>query len=387
MANRLDIEKQELNYLAAYAVKSSESQGRKFKESEHEDRGCFQRDKDRITYSTAFRRLQYKTQVFVNYEGDHYRTRLTHTLEVTQIARAIARNLGLNEDLVEAIALAHDIGHTPFGHAGEYALNEIMKNYGGFEHNRHALRIVDYYEEKYPDFKGLNLTWEVREGIIKHSSTYDRPKNKDFSSNTWPSLEGQVVNLADEIAYNNHDLDDGISSGLISLESLDTIELWKRVKKNIAKKYPQAEKRTIRSLIIKNMINIYVKDLTAETKRNIKKYKIDSVDKARTSNKKVVSFSPEFDKQKKQVSKFLYNNLYMHPYVIRMSDKCTRFLRELFKTYLDKPQLMPKIHLQYIEDKSTKKHKYEVICDYIAGMTDRFALEEYKKLFDPNEKV
>jgi len=235
MPNRLDIEKKELNHLAPYAVKSSESRGREFKESKHEYRGCFQRDKDRITYSTAFRRLQYKTQVFVNYEGDHYRTWLTHTLEVTQIARSLARNLGLNEDLVEAIALAHDIGHTPFGHAGEYALNAIMQKYGGFEHNRHALRIVDYYEEKYPDFKGLNLTWEVREGIIKHSSTYDKPKNESFSSSKRPSLEGQVVNLADEIAYNNHDLDDGISSGLISPESLDTIELWKRVKKSIVK--------------------------------------------------------------------------------------------------------------------------------------------------------
>ncbi|MDP8261421.1 MAG: deoxyguanosinetriphosphate triphosphohydrolase [Candidatus Kappaea frigidicola] len=387
MPNRLDIEKKELNHLAPYAVKSSESRGREFKESKHEYRGCFQRDKDRITYSTAFRRLQYKTQVFVNYEGDHYRTRLTHTLEVTQIARSLARNLGLNEDLVEAIALAHDIGHTPFGHAGEYALNAIMQKYGGFEHNRHALRIVDYYEEKYPDFKGLNLTWEVREGIIKHSSTYDKPKNESFSSSKRPSLEGQVVNLADEIAYNNHDLDDGISSGLISPESLDTIELWKRVKKSIVKKYPKADTRTIRSLIIKNMINIYVKDLTTETIKNIKKYNIDSVDKVRTSKKNIVSFSPEFEKQKKQVSEFLYDNLYMHPYVIRMSDKSTRFLGKLFNAYLEKPQLMPKIRLKYIEAKSTKKHKYQVICDYIAGMTDRFALQEYKKLFDPNEKV
>jgi dGTPase len=387
MPNRIDLEKKENKYLASYAVKSSESHGREFPEKEHEYRGCFQRDKDRITYSTAFRRLQYKTQVFVNYEGDHYRTRLTHTLEVTQIARAIARNLGLNEDLVEAIALAHDIGHTPFGHAGEYALNEIMKNYGGFEHNRHALRIVDYYEEKYPDFKGLNLTWEVREGIIKHSSAYDKPRAKDFNSNLRPSLEGQVVNLADEIAYNNHDLDDGISSGLISLESLDTIDLWKRVKDKVLARYPQAEKRTIRSLIIKNMINLYVNDLTAETQKNLKKNHIDSVDKVRKFKHNLVSFSADFEKQKKQVSKFLYNSLYMHPHVIRMSDKCTRFLKELFNAYLKKPQLMPKIRLKYIEAKSTRKHKYEVICDYIAGMTDRFALEEYKKLFDPNEKV
>lgn len=387
MPNRLDIEKREMRYLAPYAVKSSQSRGREFKESEHEYRGCFQRDKDRITYSTAFRRLQYKTQVFINYEGDHYRTRLTHTLEVTQIARALARNLGLNEDLVEAIALAHDIGHAPFGHAGESALNEIMKQFGGFEHNRHALRIVEYYEEKYPDFKGLNLTWEVREGIIKHSSTYDKPKNKSFNSAQRSSLEGQVVNLADEIAYNNHDLDDGISSGLISHESLDTIDLWNRIKNEILKKYPQAEKRTVRSLIINNMINIYVNDLTNETKKNIMNYNIDSVDKARKFKKNIVSFSPEFEKQKKQVSKFLYKNLYMHPHVIRMSDKCTRFLKDLFNSYLKKPQLMPKIRLKYIQAKSTKKHKYEVICDYIAGMTDRFALEEYKKLFDPNEKV
>jgi dGTPase len=387
MSNRIDIEKIEKKVLAPYAVMSCNSKGRQHKEKEHAYRSCFQRDKDRITYSTAFRRLQYKTQVFVNYEGDHYRTRLTHTLEVTQIARTIARALDLNEDLVEAIALAHDIGHTPFGHAGEYALNDIMKAYGGFEHNRHALRIVDYYEKKYPNFKGLNLTWEVREGIIKHASKYDKPKNKEFSPNLKASLEAQVVNLADEIAYNNHDLDDGISSGLISAESLDRIGLWNDVNYKVVKSYPKADKRTLRSQTIKNMINLYVSDLMGQTKENLKKHKIDSVEKVRKAKINLVDFSPEFNKKKEQVSKFLYKNLYMHPHVIRMSDKCTRFLEKLFFMYMKKPQLMPKIRLKYIEAKKTKKNKYEVICDYIAGMTDRFALEEYKKLFDPYERV
>jgi dGTPase len=262
-----------------------------------------------------------------------------------------------------------------------------MKAYGGFEHNRHALRIVDYYEKKYPNFKGLNLTWEVREGIIKHASKYDKPKNKEFSPNLKASLEAQVVNLADEIAYNNHDLDDGISSGLISAESLDRIGLWNDVNYKVVKSYPKADKRTLRSQTIKNMINLYVSDLMGQTKENLKKHKIDSVEKVRKAKINLVDFSPEFNKKKEQVSKFLYKNLYMHPHVIRMSDKCTRFLEKLFFMYMKKPQLMPKIRLKYIEAKKTKKNKYEVICDYIAGMTDRFALEEYKKLFDPYERV
>ena len=383
MISRKDAEKKEEKYLANYAAKNSQSKGRVHKENEHPYRTAYQRDKDRITYSTAFRRLQYKTQVFVNYEGDHYRTRLTHTLEVTQIARTIARALGLNEDLVEAIALAHDIGHTPFGHSGEKALNEMMKKNGGFEHNLQALRIVDYLEEKHPDFKGLNLSWEVREGIIKHKSIYDTPRTSSFNPKKNPSLEAQVVNVADEIAYNNHDLDDGITSGLISMENLDKIKIWKLAQRKVNQKYRRADEEAIRHLTIREMINYYVSDLIEETNKKLKMAKITSSQKAINQKKAIVTFSPVFNKQKAEAAKFLYDNLYMHPHVIRMSDKSTRFLHDLFKIYIKQPALMPQARLKYLK----RDGKYRVICDYMAGMTDRYALDEYKKLFDPYERV
>lgn len=377
------IEKQEEKNLAPYASKSSQTLGRVHKEKEHLYRTAYQRDKDRITYSTAFRRLQYKTQVFVNYEGDHYRTRLTHTLEVFQISRTIARVLGLNEDLVEAIALAHDIGHTPFGHSGEKALHDLMKRRGGFEHNRQALRIVDYLEEKYPDFRGLNLTWETREGIIKHRTAYDSPNISGFNPKKYPSLEAQVVNVADEIAYDNHDLDDGITSSLISMKNLDKIELWSRIYRKINRKYPNATSKVKRCLIIRELINVYVSDLIEETQKKLKQYKITSSKKARDTKHVIVSFSKDLNKEKKDVEKFLFDNLYMHPRVIRMADKANRFIRKLFNVYKDKIELLPQNRLKLLK----KDGKYKVICDYIAGMTDRFALDEYKKLFDPYERV
>lgn len=377
------MEQTEQELLADYAVTSAQHKGRVHKEPEHPYRTAFQRDRDRITYSTAFRRLQYKTQVFVNYEGDHYRTRLTHTLEVTQIARTIARALLLNEDLVETIALAHDIGHTPFGHSGETAMHELMQGHGGFEHNLHALRIVDYIEIKYPDFKGLNLTWDVREGIIKHKTEYDTPRIKEFNPNTQPSLEAQVVNIADEIAYNNHDLDDGITSGLISMERLDKIKLWHKAARKITKQHPACSDKVKRSLIIKELINYQVTDLIQETKNRLKKNKIDSVEKVRKSKKALVGFSDKTKKDMKELSSFLYTKLYMHPRVIRMSDKAARFIGQLFNVYLQKNELLPLSRQQLIKQDGI----YRVICDYIAGMTDRFALNEYKKLFDPYERV
>lgn len=375
--------KREQDLLAAYAAKSSQSRGRVHKEEEHPYRTAYQRDKDRITYSTAFRRMQYKTQVFVNYEGDHYRTRLTHTLEVTQISRTIARALGLNEDLVEAIALSHDIGHTPFGHSGEKALHDLMKGRGGFEHNKQALRIVDYLEKRYPDFRGLNLTWEVREGIIKHKTVYDAPYISGFGPYKQPSLEAQTVNASDEIAYDNHDLDDGITSGLIPMENLDKIKLWNKACKQVNAKYPNIDKKVRRCLMIKELINHQVTDLIEETKKRLKKYKITSALKGRKCGYKIVSFSPQLNKEKKILENFLFNNLYMHPRVIRMSDKACRFIQQLFNVYLKKPKLLPQDKLELLK----KDGKFRVICDYIAGMTDRFALDEYKKLFDPYERV
>ena len=383
MLKRKLIEKQEKETLASYAIKSSQSQGRVYKEKEHPYRTAFQRDKDRITYSSAFRRLQYKTQVFVNHEGDHYRTRLTHTLEVLQISRTIARALNLNEDLVEAIALAHDIGHTPFGHSGEETLHKLMQGHGGFEHNSQALRIVDYLEERYPKFKGLNLSWEVREGIIRHTTTYDTPQIESFDTNKQPSLETQVVNASDEIAYNNHDLDDGITSGLISMQELAKIKLWKFVSDRINKVYPRVNKKIKRSLIIRDLINLYVTDLLNETRKRLNKYKIASPKDARESEHKVVSFSKKFNEKKEELSSFLFNSLYNHPRVIRMSDKAERFICQLFEVYLNKPKLMPDEKLKLVK----KDGVYKVICDYIAGMTDRFALNEYKRLFEPYERV
>jgi len=383
MLERRLLEKQEEERLAPYAIKSSQSRGRQYKEKEHLYRTVFQRDRDRIIHSTAFRRLQYKTQVFVNYEGDHYRTRLTHTLEVLQISKTIARSLNLNEDLVEAIALAHDIGHPPFGHSGEKTLHNLMKGYGGFEHNRQALRIVDYLEERYPNFRGLNLTWEVREGIIKHTTIYDTPEIDSFDLNKNASLETQVVNASDEIAYNNHDLDDGITSGLISMEEIDKIELWKSAYMKVERRYPELNKKIKKSLIIRELINMYVSDLLNETEKNLKRYKIKSPEDARNIDQKIVSNSASFNRKKEQISNFLFDNLYNHPHVIRMSDKADRFIKQLFTVYVNKPKLIPTEFLKLVE----KDGVYRVICDYIAGMTDRFALNEYKKLFEPYEKV
>jgi len=383
MLERRLLEKQEEETLAPYAIKSSQSRGRQHKEKEHLYRTAFQRDRDRIIHSTAFRRLQYKTQVFVNYEGDHYRTRLTHTLEVLQISKTIARSLNLNEDLVEAIALAHDIGHTPFGHSGEMVLHNLMKRHGGFEHNRQALRIVDYLEERYPNFRGLNLTWETREGIIKHTTIYDTPKIDSFDLDKNASLETQVVNASDEIAYNNHDLDDGITSGLISMEEIEKIELWRAASVKVKKKYPKLKKKIKKSLIIRELINMYISDLLNETKNNLKRYKIRTPEDARNIDQKIVNNSASFNKKKKEISNFLFDNLYNHPYVIRMSDKGERFIKQLFTVYVNKPKLIPPEFLKLAE----KDGVYRVICDYIAGMTDRFALNEYKRLFEPYEKV
>jgi len=371
-------------YLADYAMKEEFSQGRKFKEEKHSYRNIYQRDRDRIIHSAAFRRLEYKTQVFVYNEGDYYRTRLTHTLEVAQIARTIAKALRLNEDLVEAIALAHDLGHAPFGHAGEEALNVLMKNHGGFNHNRQALRIVDLLEERYPDFKGLNLAWEVREGIAKHTTKYDKEtKIKEFATNKMPTLEAQVVDIADEIAYDNHDLDDGITSGLIKETSLTSLELWKETNLRIQKQFGILNPKIKKYQMIKFLIDRSVSDLIEETQKNIKLLKITTLRDVRNSKIKIVSFSREMSEKRKQLRAFLLDNLYKHYRVIRMADKARRFIKDLFKIYIKMPSILP---TEY-QSKLKNGNKYVVICDYIAAMTDRYALDEHKKLFDPNTQV
>lgn len=367
-------------FLAPYAIKVLESKGRQYPEKGHPYRNDFQRDKDRITYSTAFRRLQYKTQVFVNYEGDHYRTRLTHTLEVFQIARTIARALRLNEDLVEAIALAHDIGHTPFGHAGENALRDLMKNKGGFEHNRHGLRVVDQLEERCSQYKGLNLTWEVREGIIKHTTIYDKPEFNEFEPDKQPSLEAQVVNAADEIAYDNHDLDDGLTANLIQEKDLSKFKLWEEAKKRCPKN--SLNDKTINFQIVRQLIDMQVTNLIQNSFKNLKD--INSPKKIRESQGSLISFGKEMTALRKPIKKFLFDNLYSHYRVARMSDKAYRFISALFKVYIRRPEQLPDSARRRINKENPL---YIVICDYLAGMTDRFALDEYKKLFEPYERV
>lgn len=384
MINQSKTKELEEIILAPYAMKTLSSKGRVYPEEEHPYRSNYQRDRDRIIHSAAFRRLEYKTQVFVNHEGDYYRTRLTHTLEVSQIARTIASALCLNVDLTEAIALAHDLGHTPFGHSGEESLNELMSKNGGFNHNLHGLRVVDYLEEKYPDFPGLNLTWEVREGIIRHSTAFDvAEKLKEFSKYPSASLETQVVDIADEIAYDNHDLDDGLTSGLIKESDLANLEIWRDINKNISHRYQYISPKKRKYLIIRSLINLQVTDLIRETEQNVLKLKLKTCEDARKINKKVVTFSGNMLKLRKPLRSFLMDRLYHHYRVVRMSIKAKRFIQELFKVYVGNPRQLP----LDVQEKIKKDGIKRVVADYIAAMTDRYALDEYKKLFTPYETV
>lgn len=383
MLKRKDIENRE-DLLAPYAQKSRLTKGRQYKESEHDYRSCYQRDKDRIIYSTAFRRLEYKTQVFLNHEGDYYRTRLTHTLEVSQIACSIARALRLNEDLVEAISLAHDLGHTHFGHSGEDALRELMRDFGGFDHNAQGLRVVDLLEERYPDFPGLNLTYEVREGIIKHSTPFDQPRPLiPFEATGSPILEIQAVDIADEIAYDNHDLDDGITSGLIRESDLKNIKLWSDRSKEIRRSHPGIKDEIRKYQIIRALINMQVTDIICQTEENIKRFKIKKPVDATKISERIVMPSGRVQPLRKSMRDFLMKNLYQHYRVVRMSNKADRFIKSLFKVYLERTEQLPPTTQSRL--KSQDKHR--VICDYIAGMTDRYALDEYKKFFEPYERV
>ncbi|OGX19200.1 MAG: deoxyguanosinetriphosphate triphosphohydrolase [Omnitrophica WOR_2 bacterium RBG_13_44_8b] len=384
MLNQKQIKEIEDFLLAPYAMKSCDTRGRVYKEEEHPYRSAYQRDRDRIIHSAAFRRLEYKTQVFVNHEGDYYRTRLTHTLEVSQIARTIASALRLNVDLTEAISLAHDLGHTPFGHSGEEALNELMVKFGGFNHNLQGLRVVDYLEDRYPDFPGLNLTWEVREGIVKHSSAFDSSgRVKELLPDEMPTMETQVVDIADEIAYDNHDLDDGLTSGVISESDLGALPIWKKVNKIISGRRAKIEPSKIKYLMIRSLINLQVTDLISETEKNITKLKLKSSSQVKKLPKKIVFFSKDMVSLRKPLREFLINKLYQHYRVMRMSAKAKRFIKELFRVYTEKPEQLP----AEMQKKILKDGAWRVVCDYIAGMTDRYALDEYKKLFDPYEKV
>lgn len=373
MLTRGELEAIERKTLAPYAIASSASRGRDRREAEHPYRTCFQRDHDRIIHCTAFRRLEYKTQVFVIHEGDYYRTRLTHTLEVAQIARTVGRTLGLNTDLIEAIALAHDLGHGPFGHSGGDALAEIMKLRGGFDHNLQALRIVDRLENRYPGFLGLNLTWEVRQGLNKHRAALEDGK----APAPQLGLEAQVVNIADEIAYDHHDLDDGITSGLLKVEALGSVPLWRQAQQEVRGLFPKASARQRKDAVIRRLINDQVTDLLRESTRRIGRSRIRRPADAERLPGPVIAFSSSMSRSRSPLKAFLQEKLYRHHKVVRMADKARRVVTALFEVYLKNPDQLPFTATQRL--KAEPPHR--VICDYIAGMTDRFAMDEYRKLF------
>ncbi|MFH1837517.1 MAG: deoxyguanosinetriphosphate triphosphohydrolase [Candidatus Omnitrophota bacterium] len=384
MITREDLEKREDNILAPYAMKSGNTGGRMQKEEEHPYRSVYQRDKDRIVYSNAFRRLEYKTQVFVNHEGDYYRTRLTHTLEVAQIARTMARTLSLNEDLVEAIALAHDLGHTPFGHSGEDILSKLMKDHGGFDHNTHGLRVVDVLERRYPDFCGLNLTEEVRRGIIRHSTPFDEKRMDDQDVPGPYLLEIQVVNIADEIAYDNHDLDDGLKSGFLSKDDLKGISIWdEAVLYSEERCLPDTTVGAKRAQIVRYLINKQVSDVVKTTSERLEEINLKGISDLEKIEKNIVIFSEDVERKRNELKAALEEKLYNHYRVVRMSKKATRFLKSLFEEYCKNPKQLPPRDLKRVE----KEGKYRVICDYMAGMTDRYALDQYKMFFEPYERV
>jgi len=381
---REDMQHQEDALLSPLAARSSASRGRKFPEPSHEYRTEFQRDRERIIHSRAFRRLEYKTQVFVNHEGDHYRTRLTHSIEVAQIARSIARALRLNEDLAESIALAHDLGHTPFGHTGEQVLNERMKGMGGFEHNRQSLRVIEVLEKRYSGFPGLNLTWETREGIIKHSTYYDHPEVSVYAPDEQPSLEAQIIDFADEIAYNNHDLDDGIASRILDMDEVSSLAIWKMAcsRAGIGDEVRRDRKLMV-STVIRTMINLLVTDFIDTLIKNVERLSIESYAMLRSCSEKPVGFSPEVEAANIELKAFLKKNLYRHYRVVRMGIKAERVIADLFNLYMDHPNALPKEYYERAETDGIER----TIADYIAGMTDRYALEEHQKLTDPMIRV
>jgi len=375
--------------LAPYAAHDEQSRGRRFPEPKPEYRGEFQRDRDRIIHSNAFRRLVYKTQVFVNHEGDLYRTRITHSMEVAQIARSVARALRLNEPLTEAISLAHDLGHTPFGHAGQDALNDCMRPYGGFEHNLQSLRVVDELEERYAGFRGLNLTFECREGVLKHCSLRTARElgelGERFIHRRQPGLEAQIANLSDEIAYNNHDLDDGIRAQLVELDSLREVRLFQRQYDVVVAQYPDLGERRLVHEVIRRMINFIVVDLIRTTRSRLDEVKPRSIDEVRASPKPLVGFSEAAGEEHAELMQFLRDRLYKHYKVLRMNSKARRVLKSLFGALFEDVNLMPPEHRDQavsLEATQGPAGRARVVADYIAGMTDRYAILEHRRLFD-----
>jgi dGTPase len=376
------LEELEDRALAPYAHRSRLSRGRAYPEREPGYRTAFQRDRDRILHTTAFRRLEYKTQVFVIHEGDYYRTRLTHTLEVAQIGRTVARALGANEDLVEAICLAHDLGHPPFGHSGEQTLRALMDEHGGFDHNKHSMRIVTILERRYPDFPGLNLTWEVREGIVKHETEYDVSDAVEYEPEKRGHLEAQIANAADELAYTAHDLDDGLRSALITPRQLHDLALWQMLLESVG--LPDDEMDDLaRHRLIRRLIGIEVTDLIEATDGRIRESGATSVDALQRLPHNVIGFSDRLRDMNRQLKDFLYQNMYQHHRVVRMHMKAEQILQDLFRAYTERPEILS----QEVRERALEGDLYRTVCDYVAGMTDRFAETEHARLFQPGERT
>jgi dGTPase len=390
LRTREAFEREEAVRLGPFAVRSAESRGRVVAEPQHPYRTDFQRDRDRLVHSRAFRRLEYKTQVFVHHEGDHYRNRLTHTLEAGQISRTIARALRLNEELAEAVVLAHDLGHTPFGdlghtpfgHAGERALAELMQQEGGFDHNRQSLRIVDLLEERYPGFRGLNLSYETREGICKHGCSWEHPLPLPDPA-LQPSLEAQAADSADEIAYTNHDLDDGLRAGLLRLEQLEEVPLWEETRRELRGRLGETSERVMHAQTIVALINRLVTDLIESSAARLEASGVSSVNEVRHSGRRMIGLSPELEKLKREFERFLQQNLYHHPRVLEVSERGGRILSELFRAFRAQPKRLP----ARVRERFPLDGEARAIADYVAGMTDRFAMEQHRRHGGLDERI
>ncbi len=382
---REDLEAREARDLAPYAMKSADTRGRVHEDRPDPHRTEYQRDRDRIVHASAFRRLEYKTQVFVNDVGDHYRTRLTHTMEVAQVGRSVARVLNLNEDLVEVLALSHDLGHPPFGHSGEAELAVLMEDFGGFEHNRQALRVVDQLEKRNPAFPGLNLTYEVRESILKHPTSYDEKSTREFGRGLRPLLEAQVADISDAIAYNHHDIDDGLSSGLFTIEDLEAdVDLVAEATASVRERYgTDLHPKIFRIRVIKYVINNLIHDVVRESDRRIREAGVESPQEARECTTRLIGFTSELRPRIGKLEKFLYQKFYRHYRVQRMRERAKRIIRELFRVFVANPELLTPWYQEWAEVQGVER----AVCDYIAGMTDRYAQGEFTKLSHPLERI
>lgn len=379
MYTRELLEKHEDQILAPYGMRSRDTQGRAYPDKEPRQRTSFQRDRDRVIHTSAFRRLEYKTQVFINFEGDYFRTRLTHTLEVAQIGRTIARALGANEDLIEAICLAHDLGHAAFGHSGEITLNHLMTSHGGFDHNRQTFRILTELEQRYPDFPGLNLTWEVREGVVKHETEYDISDAAAFNPDLRGNLEAQIANVADELAYTTHDLDDGLRSGMLTPSNLADLEMWKMLLHSVGWDGDDLDDLT-RHRLIRRLIGLLVADVVEATDKRIQHSKAKSPLDIQKLDYNVIGYGDEMQMRNRQLKDFLFTNLYQHPRVVRMAVKAERVLTDIFQAFVKEPMMLPVDFQGFLPQRGLQR----TVCDYLAGMTDRYAIQEYERLFDPH---